>query len=182
MNKKYDEKGNFKLTPEEIEKIKLVPFLEWMRNKKSRMIKWWILYIFLFAILLTQVKLIYITSESVPYSCCLQLYNVEPEIGDLCVLDFHSPDSDKVTTLVKYVAGKAGDQIHVRDRKVFVNGRFVGEAKANNLTPIDDMTIPNGFVFVMGTHENSFDSRYKEFGLIKEKDLHGKAIGFIVRS
>lgn len=178
MDKKYNEKDNFKLTPDEIERIKLVPFLEWMRNKKSRTIKWWILYIFLFAILLTQVKLIYITSESVPYSCCLQLYNIEPEIGDLCVLDFHSPNSNKITTIVKYLAGKAGDKISVNDKRIFINDKFIGEAKAKNLTPIDEMTIPKGFVFVVGTHEDSFDSRYKEFGLIEERDLHGKAIGF----
>lgn len=33
-------------------------------------------------------------------------------------------------------------------------------------TPLKSQKIPKGFVFVAGTHPQSFDSRYEEFGLI----------------
>ncbi|MDR2107641.1 MAG: S26 family signal peptidase [Holosporaceae bacterium] len=37
--------------------------------------------------------------------------------------------------------------------------------------------MPEGYAFVAGSHQYSFDSRYKEFGFVDLKDIRGRAIG-----
>lgn len=176
------------LTQEEIERIKLIPFLEWLRGRRERIWKWGILYAFLLGLLVTQVKLVYLTSESIPYKYCLQFYNIKPAKGDLCVFDCYprskkGGDNKKTRfTFVKYIAGIEGDNVSRKGNKIFINDKLVGEAKnEEGLHPIDSTVIPKGYVFVRGEHENSLDSRYREFGLVREDCLKGKAIGWLKR-
>ncbi len=81
----------------------------------------------------------------------------------------------------KGVCGVAGDVVTHQNRTVFVNGKKVGDAISysklyqSNMELIDDMVIPEGFVFVCGTHVQSFDSRYKLVGLVDEKTFIGRA-------
>ncbi len=82
---------------------------------------------------------------------------------------------------VKRVIGKAGDTIDLRDGFVSVNGKLLTEpyiAKARStyggdyLSDCKKMTIPQGFVFVMGDNRKaSLDSRY-ELGLVSLNDIH----------
>ena len=138
-------------------------------------------------ILLTQVKLVYLTSESIPYKYCVQFYNLKPEKGDLCVFDYYPHGKSKIRkdsrfTFIKYIAGIEGDYVKREGNKIYVNEKLIGEAKKDTgLHPIDSKKIPEGYVFVKGTHEDSLDSRYQEFGLIKEDQLKGKAIGWLKR-
>jgi conjugal transfer pilin signal peptidase TrbI len=115
-----------------------------------------------------------VTSESVPYSLCLQIYNLKPEKDDLCVLKFGE------TNFVKYIRGVAGDKVTNINGEIYVDHQKIGEVdKKSNLTPIGSGIIPEGCVFVAGTHPNSFDSRYKEFGLVQVSNIRGKAIGCV---
>lgn len=81
----------------------------------------------------------------------------------------------------KSVCGVAGDVVTHKGRTVFVNDKKVGEAiirsklYSKDMELIDDMVIPKGYVFVCGTHEKSFDSRYKLVGLVDEKTFIGRA-------
>lgn len=89
----------------------------------------------------------------------------------------------KKSVFVKIIAGQAGDKITVKDRFVFVNGELIGYAKPKNrggipLATIAEQTIPPHKLFVKGSHINSFDSRYADFGLIDEKEVIGSAHGF----
>ena len=179
---------SMELTQEEIERIKIIPFLEWMRGRKGRLWKWGTLYVILLVILVTQVKLVYLTSESIPYKYCVQFYNLKPEKGDLCVFDYYpkgktrKESNEKRFTFIKYIAGIEGDYVKREGNKIYVNEKLIGEAKKDTgLHPIDSKKIPEGYVFVKGTHEDSLDSRYQEFGLIKEDQLKGKAIGWLKR-
>jgi conjugal transfer pilin signal peptidase TrbI len=80
-------------------------------------------------------------------------------------------------TFVKYLVGKSGDVVKKVDDKVYVNSELIGSVKNNEgLAPIEGGVIPEGYVFVAGTHADSLDSRYKEFGLIKESELKGRGI------
>ncbi len=183
-----EKKEVMELTQEEIERIKIIPFLEWMRGRKGRLWKWGILYVILLGILLTQVRLIYLTSESIPYKYCVQFYNIKPEKGDLCVFDYYpkgktrKESKESRFTFIKYIAGVEGDYVKREGNKIYVNEKLIGEAKEDTgLHPIDSKEIPKGYVFVRGTHEDSLDSRYEEFGLVKEENLRGKAIGWIRR-
>lgn len=44
-----------------------------------------------------------------------------------------------------------------------------------NVTPNTDAFIPHGFCFLHSNHPRSFDSRYKEMGMIHENDILGVA-------
>jgi conjugal transfer pilin signal peptidase TrbI len=143
-------------------------------ERKKKLLIHTLIYMSLCALFFSQVNFIVVTSESVPYSLCLQVYNLKPEKDDLCVLKFGE------TNFVKYVRGVAGDKVTNINGEIFVDYRKIGEVdKKSNLTAIDSCVIPEGYVFVAGTHPDSFDSRYKEFGLVKVSDIKGKAIGFL---
>lgn len=80
----------------------------------------------------------------------------------------------------KIVRGLPGDVLTVRERTVFINGEAVGIARTHTfdhrpLTPIAPMTIPPGHYYVQGASSDSFDSRYRESGLVRTGQLIGVA-------
>lgn len=96
------------------------------------------------------------------------------------VVEYKTQDG-KTQTLVKYLAGTAGETVTMWKGDIFVNHkRYVGKPNNRRLMPIclegEEVTIPEGYVFVAGTHEDSLDSRYKEFGFVKVSDIKGKAM------
>ncbi len=128
----------------------------------------------MFAVLCSQICIIKTTSDSIPYSWCLQVYNLKPKKGDLCVFNF------KGRKFLKYIAGTEGDEIQCIGKAVYVGDNRIGICKETGfLTPTRERKVPKGYVFVAGTHPDSFDSRYEEFGLIKESDVEGKAFGLV---
>jgi conjugative transfer signal peptidase TraF len=92
----------------------------------------------------------------------------EPTYGDY--VSFRHPASPKI--LAKQVVGLQGDTVLVKNGVVRVGGAQVGAplpivtASGTTLTPIRTQTIPRGYVYVRGTHPESFDSRYEQCGLI----------------
>lgn len=84
-------------------------------------------------------------------------------------------------TLTKVVIGTEGDKLTVVDRVVHVNGIPVGFAKTHSLKreplfPIEPVVIPFGYVYVMGLHKDSLDSRYDMVGLVPYTSIVGKAL------
>ncbi|MDR1424109.1 MAG: conjugative transfer signal peptidase TraF [Azoarcus sp.] len=78
----------------------------------------------------------------------------------------------------KIVRGLPGDAVTVKERTVFVNGEAVGVARTHTfdrrpLTPIAPTTIPPGHYYVQGISPDSFDSRYRESGLVRTGQLIG---------
>ena len=76
----------------------------------------------------------------------------------------------------KRVVGVPGDLITVQERLVLVNGEPMGIAKTRThdrrpLTPIAPQVIPRGQFFVHGASDDSFDSRYRESGLVKQEQV-----------
>lgn len=76
-------------------------------------------------------------------------------------------------TWAKRIAGVPGETVSVdAARNVSVGGRAVGRARTKSssglaLTPVrDGLVIPEGSLFVAGTHADSLDSRYGIFGLV----------------
>lgn len=82
------------------------------------------------------------------------------------------------TRLVKRVIGLPGDEINIRDGKVFVNGKELTENYAQQPTyPKDSIqypfTVPDGQYFVIGDNRGmSYDSR--DFGCIKREQIEGR--------
>ena len=106
----------------------------------------------LFFILDANVRIIRIKTPSIPYKYCVLFLKIAPKKGDLCVFKKNG------MTLVKYL-------------------QHAGLPKSDTIAP-GGTPVPEGYAFVVGTHPNSFDSRYKEFGLVKISDIQGRAIGF----
>ncbi len=91
------------------------------------------------------------------------------------VHDHPMATSLKTKNLVKRVSCIEGEFLRVEDRKYYCGDRYLGKAKTHSLTgvPVKNFVfngrIPIGFLFVMGTNKDSYDSRY--FGFISRKEV-----------
>ncbi len=124
--------------------------------------------------------------------------NKSLKVDDYVVFRFHDfrmPESADFEYVVKQIGGAVDDKITVKvmdgnaegmpypNKKKLIyilqDGMYtVYETLSNNhFTPLTthDMVIPQGCYFVHGLHHPSFDSRYKEFGLMCDKQIFGKA-------
>jgi len=122
-------------------------------------------------------------SESLPDRAFLVFKDITPQRGDYVAIRDYTPTYRTYPHIVKRLVGVAGDHILHKEDGLYVEdtcvGRFLKQThKGETLTPIFEQVIPEGFVFVMADHPDSFDSRYKEFGLVPVSSIYGKAIGF----
>ena len=74
----------------------------------------------------------------------------------------------------KIVGGMPGDCISISDNVLFLNEKEIGKIQAisksgKTYSPINEGIIEEGSYFVYTPHPDSFDSRYAEFGLIREE-------------
>lgn len=86
---------------------------------------------------------------------------------------------------IKIVGGAGGDEVKIKERNFYITNQFgdqfIGTAKTESLKGLslemlDAGIIPEHFFFAYTTHKDSYDSRYKEIGLINEKDIIGTAV------
>lgn len=103
--------------------------------------------------------------------------------GDLVVFRFEGGEIAnhfKGQRFFKRIAGVAGDEISLQGRTVLINGVAVGFARSRTLDgatldAIEPGVIPADRFYVQGTHEMSFDSRYRVNGLVRRDQIIGKA-------
>lgn len=118
--------------------------------------------------------------------------------GDYIVAKFHDfrmQDPYDYEFIVKQIGGMAGDHIYVTKqmgviKQLPVPNKYSWIYTVNNesypvfnylgmhkFTPLTttDLVIPQNYLFVHGNSNPTFDSRYKEFGLISESQIFGKA-------
>lgn len=101
--------------------------------------------------------------------------NSLPKYGDVVI--FYS--ETKRYTLIKRVIGLPGDQIEIKDGKVFRNGTKLDESDYINIETNGDMNVivEAGHVFVLGDNRpDSADSRYAEVGQVDIAEIKGKVI------
>lgn len=115
------------------------------------------------------------------------IYNInyKPHQGDIVVLSVPTAKELKAPIIKRVVAvGGQTVRIDYNTNKVYVDGKeFVAPIKEPMVkregsdiysTPFK---VPNDSVFVMGDNRNhSFDSRYKEIGPVKVKNILGRAV------
>jgi len=103
----------------------------------------------------------------------------DPQREDIVVFEYpQDPSKD----FIKRVVGVAGDQVEIRNKKVYVNGKPLDQEFAihtdNRTIPGRDflgpITVPEDSLFVMGDNrDNSHDSRF--WGFVNLKAVKGKA-------
>lgn len=100
-------------------------------------------------------------------------FKASPDRGDVIV--FRYPPNPEAIPYIKRVIGLPGDQIHVADGKVYVNGQLVIEPYLVVTTNRGgDWTVPEGQLFVMGDNRNnSSDSR--SWGFVPLENIIGRA-------
>lgn len=99
-----------------------------------------------------------------------------PQRGDIIV--FMKTDEYDFC-LVKRVIGLPGDNIKIKDNKVYLNDELYDEYGVGNTEVLvdghDEFNVPEGSIFVMGDNrENSLDSRYWDNPYVDLKDVIGK--------
>lgn len=93
--------------------------------------------------------------------------------------------SIKNITFSKYIAGISGDYIRIENNKIYINDKEKGnifkvDGLNNKLPQLKEKKyiVKVNEVFVLGTNDKSFDSRY--YGCIKKSDVIYKLVPFII--
>ena len=97
----------------------------------------------------------------------------KPSRGDIIV--FRYPPDPTQVPYIKRVIGLPGDQVHITDGKVYINGELMAEPYLVTTTNRGgDWTVPDNSLFVMGDNRNnSSDSR--SWGYVPLANVIGKA-------
>lgn len=121
------------------------------------------------------------TSPSLKYTFFyVNVKRKEPRVGDY-VAFWLEPDKiikERQKSLKEVVCGP-GDVLEVKGKDYYCNGRYLGRAKDRSLkgVPVDNFrwngVIPQEHYFVMGSHRDSYDSRY--YGFVKKEKILGIA-------
>lgn len=110
-------------------------------------------------------------------------------VGDYVTARVHDSraPADRFENVVKQIGGLSGDKITICASKknnvwsvLTVNGSIYEAHKWLSGYPVNPLSessiiIPKGCYFVHGQTNPTFDSRYKEFGLVCESQIYGKA-------
>ena len=77
------------------------------------------------------------------------------------------------TPVLKMVKGVSGDEIHFIKKSVYLDNKKIGwlveeTSKGHKLIPIESQVIQKGCYFAWTPSEWSYDSRYKDIGLVCE--------------
>jgi signal peptidase I len=101
------------------------------------------------------------------------LFNKNPSRGDVIV--FRYPPDPEAIPYIKRIIGLPGDQIHIADGKIYVNGQLLLESYLTVTTNRGgDWSVPPGQLFVMGDNRNnSSDSR--TWGFVPFENIIGRA-------
>jgi len=148
---------------------------------------WGFAYARLFIDPVPRLPLLFSLTPSLPYRIALLQRGPHTlQRGDFIVFSFDGEAQNSYPGLhgqpfFKIVRGLPGDTVTVAGRQVAVNGENVGMAKPHAydhqpLTPIAPIIIPPGHYYVQGTSPDSFDSRYRDSGLVRTEQVIGVVI------
>jgi signal peptidase I len=95
------------------------------------------------------------------------------------VVIFHAPLPDRDEDFIKRLIGMPGDNVQIRQGRVFVNGEALSEPyrhdPPNALDNFGPVTVPSRSYFVLGDNrEDSWDSR--DWGFVPESNIIGTPV------
>ncbi len=103
-------------------------------------------------------------------------YDFEKISRDDVVVFYYPRDPSK--SYIKRVIGLPGDNIAIRDGRVYVNGELLDEPYVpkmyRDVRSMSEITVPPNEYFVMGDHR-SISSDSRDFGPVPRKLIYGKA-------
>lgn len=131
-------------------------------------------------------------TPSLGYRVFICLKGLQVKRGDFVSFHNHRTAYFGNISYIKRLTGLPGDRIRIDkprgeypwiQSRLFVNGKLIGSLRTSTregklLHPLKTTIIPEGYVFVGTDHPHSFDSRYEEFGLVKQECMVGKCFGF----
>lgn len=129
----------------------------------------------LIAVLAVQASLAYFLSRNMALASTPSLdYRVfwlrDPVLSRGSYVVFHVSDRYIDSRVIKKIVCLPGEKIEVKERDYFCEGKLLGRAKEYTLRGeplvrfVFNGPIPDGKYFVMGSHKDSYDSRY--YGLV----------------
>lgn len=122
------------------------------------------------AIFANEFQIVKNTSSSISEKYLLQVKRLKARKGD-----FTFVQHPKGPRIIKRIIGQEGDEIKFDGAKnLWVAGKNIG--KVTLKTAIKPGVIPKGFVFLYADHEQSFDSRYADLGLVHVDALQGRGL------
>lgn len=132
---------------------------------------------FLFAIFIVDGESMYPTLEDSEWLIVNKAVYLldEPKRGDIIV--FHATAT---RDYIKRVIAVGGDEIHIINGTVYINGEVIDEPYINERMEFynnyEKMVVPDNKIFVMGDNRNkSADSRMPDIGFIDLKEVVGRA-------
>lgn len=137
----------------------------------------------LLSVFLSQTELKVNQTPSLGYKVFFCIKGLALNRGDFVTFNTHPTAYFGDISYTKRLMGMPGDLIHIDEDQIFINNQPIGTLRTSTqdgkiLTPLKSRSIPEGYVFVSADHSRSFDSRYEEFGLVKETCLKAKCFGF----
>lgn len=106
------------------------------------------------------------------------IYNYEPETITEKVI-YNILELNK-TSYIKRVIALEGENVQIKEGKVYINGKqiqepYLSEGTTTEAKNYNNITVPKGYVFVMGDNRaGSIDSR--NFGCIPVEKIEGKVL------
>jgi len=96
-----------------------------------------------------------------------------PRHGDVIVLKLHDDSSE---LLIKRVIGLPGEEVEIREGRVFINGQVLEEPYLNHPTEgqMAPKMVPPLHVFVLGDNRG-FSNDSRSFGMVNFSDIIGRA-------
>lgn len=148
-----------------------------LRKSFAKLVISFLLAIALVAALANNIQILISDTDSLPQHYFLLFSNIAPKLHDYTAV-CSAWYGKKV---IKKIVGVSGDRICYQGKKLLVNQQPIGllhsTAKdGRSLQPIKAQVIPDGLVFLAGSHARSFDSRYEEFGLVAVDKLMGLVV------
>jgi len=125
----------------------------------------------------------FIYGIKIPFSGKILVPITNPKPNDIVVFKF---PRDPSLDYIKRVIAVAGDEVEIRNKRIFINGKPFADKHGvfsdprvlpANVSPRDNfgpVKVPEGHIFVMGDNrDNSYDGRF--WGFVDLKAVRGKA-------